>query len=118
MAGQTISAYVDEKVAEKVEALSVREGVNKARFTGNALRFYTSLSGDARRALLAIEASGTPDERRWVTSEVMRLLLRAEFVIAQREMAAEMGDRLPKVSSEKELDAATATWTRSKRRAR
>ena len=112
MAGRTISAYIDDATAEKVETISVREGVNKARFTGNALRFYTSLSSDARRALLAIDASATAEERRWVTNEVIRVLLRAEFAILQREMAAEMGDRLPRASSEEEVDEAAATWTK------
>src|SRR4051794_39467970 len=66
MAGRTISAYVDETAAARVAALAEREDRPPAQIAGHAIRFYTSLSGDARNAIRTVEKAGSPEEMRWV----------------------------------------------------
>jgi hypothetical protein len=112
MAGRTISAYVDETVAARVAALAEREDRPPAQIAGHAIRFYTSLSSDARNAIRTVEKAGSPEEMRWVMNEVMRVLFRAEMKIVQREMAAEMGTDRIKADSESEIADIAADWDR------
>lgn len=112
MAGRTISAYVDENVAARVAALAEREDRPPAQIAGHAIRFYTSLSSDARNAIRTVEKAGSPEEMRWVMNEVMRVLFRAEMKIVQREMAAEMGSDRIKADFEAEIDDIAADWDR------
>jgi predicted transcriptional regulator len=112
MAGRTISAYVDENVAARVAALAEREDRPPAQIAGHAIRFYTSLSSDARNAIRTVEKAGSPDEMRWVMNEVMRVLFRAEMKVVQREMAAEMGEDRINAATEAEIEDLASDWDR------
>jgi hypothetical protein len=85
MAGKTISAYVDDAVADQVTALARRQHRSVGQMTGAALRFYLSLGTEAQDALRTIEDAGTPDERRQAAADVIRILLRHNFRIGRRE---------------------------------
>jgi hypothetical protein len=98
MTGQTISAYVDAETAAAVDAIARATGVKRANFGGRALKFYSALSEDARRAMTGIENSGTPEDKQFVMREVTRLLAIAHFEVLQRKAASEvrpeiLGDR-------------------------
>lgn len=112
VAGRTISAYVDENVAARVAMLAEREDRPPAQIAGHAIRFYTSLSSDARDAIRTVEKAGSPEEMRWVMNEFMRVLFRAEMKIVQREMAAEMGADTIKAGTEADIEDLASDWDR------
>jgi len=87
MAGRTISAHVDNDLADTVEGMARREDRKVGHITSAALRFYMSLTPEAQASLRMIESIGTPDEQRRVMMDVINVLARHGFMIAQRDLA-------------------------------
>ena len=84
-----------------------------AQIAGHAIRFYTSLSSDARNAIRTVEKAGSPEEMRWVMNEVMRVLFRAEMKIVQEEKwLRKMGNDRIKADSDSEIEDIAAEWDR------
>lgn len=110
MAGKSISAYVDEPVAIRLSALAQAEARSPAWLAGQAISFYTALPESARVSLRRIELVANFRERRWFQAELVRLLLKADMQITQRQMAEEIGAGMPKVASEAEADRAALEW--------
>ncbi len=111
MAGRTISAYVEDTVAQKVTDLAKREDRSPGQIAGQALRLYMALPNEARNAWRAVEHGATPEDRRWVATELARVLLKMEFELLHREMAAEISHRLPPDMSEEDIERLAVEWT-------
>lgn len=111
MSGRTISAYVEDAVAAKVTDLAKREDRTPGQIAGQALRLYMALPNEARNAWRAVEHGATPEDRRWVATELTRVLLKMEFELVEREMAAEMAGRVPEGASEEEIERIAVEWT-------
>lgn len=111
MAGRTISAYVEDTVAEKVTDLAKREDRTPGQIAGQALRLYMALPNEARNAWRAVEHGATPEDRRWVATELTRVLIQMEFELLHREMAAEIAPRLPANMTEEEIEQLAVEWT-------
>lgn len=111
MAGRSVSGYVDEKVAERLSEVSRAEARSPANIVGQALGFYVALPEAARVSMRRIERSASPEERRWLQNEFVRLLLKVDMRLTQRKMAEEMGSDIPKATTENELVEASVEWT-------
>ena len=56
-----------------------------------------------------IETLASPEEQRWLQTEFVRLLLKADMRLTQRKMAEEMGKNIP--DAEDELEKVAVEWT-------
>ncbi|KTS37210.1 hypothetical protein NS228_19510 [Methylobacterium indicum] len=110
MGGRSVSGDVDESVAVKLGAVASADAQTPASIVGRATSFYVNLPEAARSALRRLEQSGTPDERRWFEGELMRLLLKTNFSLTQRMMAAQAAHALPADASDAAIDAAADEW--------
>jgi len=111
MAGRTVSGYVDDRIADRLNALAQAEARSPANIVGQALGFYVALPEAARTSLRRIESMATSDEMRWFQTEFMRLLFKVDMGVTQRKMAKEMGANLPDASTEEEIEKASVEWT-------
>jgi predicted transcriptional regulator len=113
MAGRTVSGYVDDKIADRLNALAQAESRSPANIVGQALRFYVVLPETARNSLRRIETMASSDELLWFQTEFMRLLFKVDMGVTQRKMAKEMGANIPDASTEEEIEQASVEWTNS-----
>ena len=111
MAGRTVSGYVDEKIADRLNALAQVEARSPANIVGQALGFYVALPETARISLRRIESLASADEIRWFQTEFMRLLFKVDMGVTQRKMSEEMGENLPDARTEEEIERASVEWT-------
>jgi predicted transcriptional regulator len=111
MARRTVSGYAEDKVIERLNDVAKMESRTTASVIGQAIKFYVALPESARASLRRIETMASRDEMRWFQMEFMRLLFKADMGLAQRRMAAEIGETLPKVASETEIEQAAVEWT-------
>jgi predicted transcriptional regulator len=111
MAGRTVSGYVDERVADRLNALAKAESRPQANIVGQALSFYVALPEAARNSLRRIETMASSDELRWFQTEFMRLLFKVDMGVTQRKMAKEMDANIPDTTTEEELEQASVEWT-------
>ena len=95
MAGRSVSGYVDEKIASRLTVVARAESRSPANIVGQALGFYVALPETARIAMRRIETLASPEEQRWLQTEFVRLLLKADMRLTQRKMAEEMGKNIP-----------------------
>ncbi|WP_349368969.1 hypothetical protein [Salinarimonas sp.] len=113
MAGRSVSGYVDEHVADRLQAVAKTEGRTPASLVGQALSLYVSLPETARTSLRRMETLATPEERDWFRGELVRLLLRADMTLTQRRMADELRDALPPADDEEAIADAALAWERA-----
>lgn len=110
MAGRSVSGYVDEGVAARLGVVAHAGARTPAGLVGQATSFYVGLPEVARSALRRIEQTASPEERSWFEGELVRLLLRTNFALTQRVMAAEVAHSLPRGDSDAEIDQAADEW--------
>lgn len=84
--GRTISAYVDDRVAERVDALVRGGSAVQSQIAAKALDFYTALSAETRAAASAILAGGNED-RELMAAVLDRAVAGAQLAIARRRVA-------------------------------
>ena len=111
MAGRSVSGYVDEKIASRLTAVARAESRSPANIVGQALGFYVALPETARTAMRRIETLASPEEQRWLQTEFVRLLLKADMRLTQRKMAEEMGKNIPDATTEEEFERVAVEWT-------
>lgn len=111
MAGKSVSGYVDETVATRLAALARAEARTPASVVGQATSFYVRLPEMARSALRRIDHLAADQEKRWLESEMVRLLMRADFAMTQRLLAEEMAAAIPDPMDEEAAEAAALEWT-------
>jgi hypothetical protein len=110
MAGRSISGFGDDKVAERLYDVARLESRLAANIVGQALGFYVALPGAARNSLRRIEAVASPEELRWLQTEFLRLLFKADLDLTERRMAKEIGKNAPGAITEEELERASVEW--------
>jgi predicted transcriptional regulator len=113
MASRTVSGYVDDRIADRLNALAKAEARSPANIVGQALGFYVALPEAARTSLRRIESMASSDEMHWFQTEFMRLLFKVDMGVTQRKMAVEMGANLPDASTEEDIEQASVEWTNS-----
>ena len=111
MAGRSVSGYVDEKIASGLTSVARAESRSPANIDGQALGFYVALLETARTAMRRIETLASPEEQRWLQTEFVRLLLKADMRLTQRKMAEEMGKNVPDATTEEEFERVAVEWT-------
>jgi hypothetical protein len=111
MAGKSVSGYVDEKVAKRLHDVARAEARSPANIVGQALGFYVSLPEAARTSLRRIETLASPDELRWFHSEFVRLLFKVDMDLTIRQMADEMGAKIPEAETDEDIDRVAVEWT-------
>ena len=111
MAGRSVSGYVDEKVADRLDDVARMELRSPADIVGQALGFYVDLPESARSSLRRTEAMASPEELHWFQAEFIRLLLKVDMNMTQRQMAVEVGSNIPDVNNEGELEQSSMGWT-------
>ncbi|WP_372422011.1 hypothetical protein [Salinarimonas chemoclinalis] len=113
MAVRSVSGYVDDAVATRLQHVARVEGRTPASLVGQALGLYVSLPEAARTSLRRIEALGTAQEQDHLRGEIVRLLLRLDMDLTERRMAEELGSKLPRVRNEEEAAEAALAWERT-----
>jgi predicted transcriptional regulator len=111
--GRSVSGYVDDKVADRLNDIARVESRSPAKIVGQALGFYVALPEAARNSLRRIEALALPDEVRWFQTEFIRLLFKVDMRLTQRQMANEVAPAIPEASTEEDLEQASLEWTNS-----
>jgi hypothetical protein len=81
---RTISAYADDATAKRVERLAKVEQRPVSQIAGAALAFYLALPSEAHAALRHLGALGSRKDVERVSHEVTRLLLHAQYELAER----------------------------------
>lgn len=115
MAGRTVSAYVDESIAERIERIARVEERKVSQLAASALGFYTLLPHEAHAALRRIEAFGGADDLLRAARRVARVLLDVQYEVAERGIVDSMdtsaqGD----LESEEAILEAASRMTRGK----
>ena len=90
MTGKTISAYTDLDTAQRLEWIAKREQRRKAQIAGAALKLFVNLPEPARTAWHQLEALGSSEDLDRVSQELTRVLLHAQYEMAQRQLVSEM----------------------------
>lgn len=84
--GRTISAYVEDRVAKRVDALVHSESTVQAQLAAKALDLYTGLSAETRAAASAILA-GSNEDREQLAAVIDRAVAGVQLAIARRRVA-------------------------------
>lgn len=106
MAGKTISMHASEETARRVEHVSRVEDRSPSQIASSALNFYLHLPPEAHTALRFIQALGTNEDTARVSRKVARLLLDAQFEVAERRVVASMATQgLEALESEDDIIA-------------
>lgn len=79
MAKKSISAWVDESLAAKVDQVALDEGHKPAQILASATEFYMALPEVARRKWRQILLRGTDEEINLALREVTRSLVRSHL---------------------------------------
>lgn len=90
MAGKTISAYIDERIARRIEYLAEVEHRKVSQLAAAALSLYTALPREAHAALRQVEALGGKEDLERVTRQMARVLLDAQYEVARRGVVEDM----------------------------
>lgn len=106
MAGKTISMHASEETVRRVEHVSRVEDRSPSQIASAALNFYLQLPPEAHTALRHVQALGTSDDVARISRKMARLLLDAQFEVAERRVVASMTPRgLDEVASEDDIIA-------------
>jgi hypothetical protein len=118
MAGKTISMHASEEIARRVEHVSRMEDRSPSQIASAALNFYLQLTPEAHTALRHVQALGTAEDVERVSREMARLLLDAQFEVAERRVVAAMKTQgLGQLESEDDIIAeANALTSRTRPR--
>lgn len=97
MAGRTISGYVDEGIAQRVERTAEVEERKVSQVTASALGLYALLPQAAHAALRRVEAFGEPEDLARAARQITRVLLDIQYDVAERAViesmdTSELGD--------------------------
>jgi len=111
---KTISAYADDDTAGRVARLAKVEQRPVSQLASAALAFYVRLSEQAHAALRHVEALGNSDDYDRVVSDITRVLLDAQYEVAQRAVVREMRTEPLEGLSEDDLLAMAARLTTSR----
>lgn len=116
MAGKTISMHASEETARRVEHVARVEDRTPSQIAAAALKFYLQLPPEAHTALRHVQALGTEKDVEQVSRKMARLLLDAQFEVAERQVVASMTARgLNRLQSEDDILAeANALTSRSR----
>lgn len=87
---RTLSAYVDDELAEKVDNLSEVEDRKTSQLVAAAVELYIKLPAEAHIALRRIAALGTPEDVQRVHREITRKILGEQFRLVQASVVKEM----------------------------
>ena len=90
MAGKTISMHASEETARRMEHVSRVEDRSPSQIASAALNLYLQLPPEAHAALRYLQALGTEEDLARVSRKMGRLLLDAQFEIAERRVVASM----------------------------
>ncbi len=90
MAGRTISGYVDEGIAQRVERIAEVEERKLSQVTASALGLYALLPQEAHAALRRVEAFGEPEDLARAARQITRVLLDIQYDVAERAMIESM----------------------------
>jgi hypothetical protein len=116
MAGKTISMHASEATALRVEQVSRLEDRSPSQIAAAALNFYLLLPPEAHTALRHVQALGTAEDVERVIGKMARLLLDAQFEVAERRVVASMTARgLDSLESEDDILAEANALTSSSR---
>lgn len=116
MAGKTISMHASEATALRVEQVSRLEDRSPSQIAAAALSFYLLLPPEAHTALRHVQALGTAEDVERVSGKMARLLLDAQFEVAERRVVESMTTRgLDSLESEDDILAEANALTSNSR---
>lgn len=90
MGGKTISMHASEDTARRMEHVSRVEERSPSQIASAALNLYLQLPPEAHAALRYLQALGTDEDMARMSRKMGRLLLDAQFEIAERRVVASM----------------------------
>ncbi len=90
MAGKTISMHASEDTARRMEHVSRVEDRSPSQIASAALNLYLQLPPEAHSALRYLQALGTDEDLARVSRKMGRMLLDAQFEIAERRVVDAM----------------------------
>lgn len=104
MAGKTISMHASEEIARRVEYVARVEDRSPSQIASAALSFYLQLPPEAHAALRHVQALGTDEDVDRISRRMARLLLDAQFEVAERRVVASMrAEGLDALASEDDI---------------
>jgi N12 class adenine-specific DNA methylase len=90
VAGKTISMHASEETARRMEYVARVEDRTPSQIAAAALKFYLQLPPEAHAALRQVQALGTDRDVEQISRKMARLLLDAQFEVAERRVVASM----------------------------
>jgi hypothetical protein len=116
VAGKTISMHASEETARRMEYVARVEDRTPSQIAAAALKFYLQLPPEAHAALRQVQALGTDQDVEQISRKMARLLLDAQFEVAERRVVASMTTQeLDELQSEDDiLTEANALTSRSR----
>jgi N12 class adenine-specific DNA methylase len=116
VAGKTISMHASEETARQMEYVARVEDRTPSQIAAAALKFYLQLPPEAHAALRQVQALGTDQDVEQISRKTARLLLDAQFEVAERRVVASMtAQALDGLQSEDDILAeANALTSRSR----
>jgi hypothetical protein len=90
MPGRTISMHASEETARRVEHVARMEDRSPSQIASAALNLYLQLPPEAHTALRHVQALGSDEDVRRISRKMARLLLDAQFEVAERRVVASM----------------------------
>jgi len=106
VAGKTISMHATEETARLIEHLARVEDRSPSQIASAALSFYLQMPPEAHSALRYVQGLGTDEDVERVNRKIARLLLDAQFEVAEQRMVAAMSTLgLDRLQSEDDLIA-------------
>lgn len=85
----TLSANVDDQMAQKVRTVADREHRSISNVISSALAVFTSLPKEVRDTLLELQAEEDPDTARRLAREMMAAVYRVRLELAEERIAAD-----------------------------
>lgn len=106
MAGKTISMHATEETARLIEHIARVEDRSPSQIASAALNFYLQLPSEAHSALRYVQGLGTDEDVDRVSRKIARLLLDAQFEVAEQRLVASMSSLgLDRLESEDDIIA-------------
>jgi hypothetical protein len=106
VAGKTISMHATEETARLIEHVARVEDRSPSQIASAALNFYLQLPSEAHSALRYVQGLGTDEDVDRVSRKIARLLLDAQFEVAEQRMVASMSTLgLDRLESEDDITA-------------
>jgi hypothetical protein len=104
MPGKTISMHASEETARRVEHVARLEDRSPSQIAAAALSFYLQLPPEAHTALRHVQALGSDEDVQRMSRKMARLLLDAQFEVAERRVVASMTtEGLDRLTSEDDI---------------